>query len=205
MCPACGGALWEQRATVGPDAGPTPRLACRIGHAFEAAQLWVEHCAARNRALSAAARALAENAALARRLAAWTRAESNVGAATELERAAAEEDRLSEQVRRLAAGLPVPGRNGAAPVPEWPGPHDGPAPAAQAAERRVDALTPQQREIAVLIAQGLTNEQIARHLVITPGATANHVAHILERLGADNRAQVAAWAAQVGLHQSRDG
>jgi hypothetical protein len=73
----------------------------------------VEHCAARNRALAAAARALAENAELARRLAAWTRADDNVGAATELEREASEEERLAEQVRRMAAGLAEPGHGGA--------------------------------------------------------------------------------------------
>jgi DNA-binding NarL/FixJ family response regulator len=54
-------------------------------------------------------------------------------------------------------------------------------------------LTARQLEIAELIARGLTNGQIAQELVLTPGTVGNHVAHILRRLGAKNRAQVAAW------------
>ena len=72
----------------------------------------MEHCAARNRALQHAARALAENAALARRLAGWTREQGNLEAAAGLEREAAEEDRLYEQVRHMLEGLPEPGSGG---------------------------------------------------------------------------------------------
>ena len=55
----------------------------------------------------------------------------------------------------------------------------------------LDALTPRQREIAALIARGLTNQQIANELVLTPGTVANHVAHILERLAVRSRTDVA--------------
>ena len=63
----------------------------------------------------------------------------------------------------------------------------------------LERLTPRQREIARLIALGYTNRQIAARLVLEEGSVANHVAHILERLGTANRAQVAAWAAMHGL------
>jgi non-specific serine/threonine protein kinase len=43
-----------------------------------------------------------------------------------------------------------------------------------------------------LIASGLTNMEIAEQLVPTPGTVANHVEHILRRLGYRSRAQVAA-------------
>jgi two-component system chemotaxis response regulator CheB len=116
VCPTCGGTLWERQGSDGQGSGPgdTGSLGfeCRIGHRFEAIQLWVDHCAARNRALQHAARALAENAALARRLAAWTREQGNVEAAKQLEEEAAQEDRLSEQVRGMVEGLPVPGHGG---------------------------------------------------------------------------------------------
>lgn len=56
-----------------------------------------------------------------------------------------------------------------------------------------NVLTPRQAEVATLIARGLTNLEIAEALVITTGTTANHVAAILDRLGATNRVQVAAW------------
>jgi DNA-binding CsgD family transcriptional regulator len=70
-----------------------------------------------------------------------------------------------------------------------------------AAEQLVGALTPRQREIATLIARGYSNAEIARELVVVPGTVANHVEGILTRLGFHNRAQVAAWAAELGLHR----
>src|SRR5688572_13103798 len=52
-------------------------------------------------------------------------------------------------------------------------------------------LTPREREIAELIAEGLSNERIAEQLVLTPGTVANHVARILAKLGVQSRVQVA--------------
>jgi DNA-binding NarL/FixJ family response regulator len=60
-------------------------------------------------------------------------------------------------------------------------------------ESPVFALTTRERDVAMLIARGLTNRQIANELVIGAGTVANHVGHILEKLGCANRAQVAAW------------
>jgi DNA-binding NarL/FixJ family response regulator len=60
-------------------------------------------------------------------------------------------------------------------------------------------LTPRQRDVARLIGFGYTNAQIAARLVLQPGTVANHVAHILFRLGLRNRSQVAVWAARQGL------
>lgn len=65
-------------------------------------------------------------------------------------------------------------------------------------------LTARQQEVAALIARGYTNQQIAMELVLVPGTVANHVEHILRRLGADNRAQVAAWVARQGLLSDGD-
>jgi DNA-binding NarL/FixJ family response regulator len=56
-----------------------------------------------------------------------------------------------------------------------------------------DTLTQREREVAGLIARGYTNRQIADALVVTPGTVANHVAHILTKLGVANRTQVAAY------------
>jgi DNA-binding NarL/FixJ family response regulator len=52
------------------------------------------------------------------------------------------------------------------------------------------------------VAEGLTNEQIAQRLVLTPGTVANHVAGILQRLGFSGRAQIAVWAVERGLYRS---
>ena len=60
-------------------------------------------------------------------------------------------------------------------------------------------LTRREREVALLIARGLSNRQIAETLVITEGTAANHVNHILGKLGVGTRAQVAVWVAQRSL------
>jgi DNA-binding CsgD family transcriptional regulator len=60
-------------------------------------------------------------------------------------------------------------------------------------------LSRREQEVAVLIARGLTNRQIADTLVITEGTAANHVNHILSKLSFSSRAQVAVWAAAMGL------
>jgi two-component system, OmpR family, sensor kinase len=71
----------------------------------------------------------------------------------------------------------------------------------EAASTLVRILTRRQQEVAALIAQGLTNEEIALRLVLTPGTVANHVGSILERLGLRSRSQVAVWAIERGLTQ----
>jgi DNA-binding CsgD family transcriptional regulator len=53
-------------------------------------------------------------------------------------------------------------------------------------------LTAREREVAELISRGYTNAQIAERLVLTRGTVANHVAHILGKVGVTNRTQVAA-------------
>ncbi|MFI7129792.1 ATP-binding protein [Nonomuraea sp. NPDC050153] len=54
-------------------------------------------------------------------------------------------------------------------------------------------LTAREREIADLIARGLSNRAIADELVISPATAARHVANILSKLGFSTRTQIAAW------------
>jgi two-component system nitrate/nitrite response regulator NarL len=56
----------------------------------------------------------------------------------------------------------------------------------------LDALTPRQKEIAVLIRAGLSNKQIAVQLVIEVSTVKNHVHAILEKLHVGNRIQASA-------------
>jgi predicted ATPase/DNA-binding NarL/FixJ family response regulator len=58
-------------------------------------------------------------------------------------------------------------------------------------------LTPRERQIVALIAQGRSNKAIAEELVISPATAARHVANILLKLGFSSRAQVAAWAVRA--------
>jgi DNA-binding CsgD family transcriptional regulator/Tfp pilus assembly protein PilF len=87
---------------------------------------------------------------------------------------------------------PLPGPLAAA-APAWTDParlgggtHRGSGPATP--------LTPREHEIVTLIAQGLSNREIAGELVISPATVARHVANILAKLGFSSRTQVASWA-----------
>jgi predicted ATPase/DNA-binding CsgD family transcriptional regulator len=73
------------------------------------------------------------------------------------------------------------------------GERSGQAGAQQQQER--DRLTRREREVARLVAQGMTNRAIAARLTISPRTVEGHVEQILAKLGFDSRTQVAAWAA----------
>jgi non-specific serine/threonine protein kinase len=66
----------------------------------------------------------------------------------------------------------------------------------QAHSTGVTALTSREEEIAVLLAQGLSNKAIAKALVIAQRTAETHVANILVKLGLTSRSQVAAWVAE---------
>ncbi|MCZ4586753.1 protein kinase [Rhodococcus opacus] len=69
-----------------------------------------------------------------------------------------------------------------------------------AAPRRGDpatALTKRERQVADLVAQGLTNKAIAARLVISQRTAQGHVEHVLAKLGFSSRAQIAAWVAEL--------
>ena len=59
-----------------------------------------------------------------------------------------------------------------------------------------DTLTRREREVAALVARGLTNRQIASALHLSERTIENHVSRILRKLGLASRAQVAAWATE---------
>jgi non-specific serine/threonine protein kinase len=56
-------------------------------------------------------------------------------------------------------------------------------------------LTKRETQVARLVAQGLSNRQIAEKLVISKRTADSHLEHILTKLGFISRAQIAAWAA----------
>lgn len=60
-------------------------------------------------------------------------------------------------------------------------------------------LTRREREVASLVARGLTNRQIASELSISEHTVANHVAKILRKLGFDSRSQVTVWVVEQRL------
>jgi DNA-binding NarL/FixJ family response regulator len=66
-------------------------------------------------------------------------------------------------------------------------------------EREKDILSEREKEVLVLVAQGMTNRQIASELVLSENTVRNHLSHILDKLDFSRRSQVAAYAAQRGL------
>jgi NarL family two-component system response regulator LiaR len=60
-------------------------------------------------------------------------------------------------------------------------------------------LSKREREVLALIVQGLSNEQIAERLVISPATARHHVSACIQKLGAANRAQAASQAVKHGL------
>ncbi|GAB6902378.1 ATP-binding protein [Kineosporia succinea] len=64
-------------------------------------------------------------------------------------------------------------------------------------------LTAREFEVARLIADGLTNRQIAERLVVAPKTVSAHVEHILTKLGVGRRTEIAVWAAGVSAPASR--
>jgi predicted ATPase/DNA-binding CsgD family transcriptional regulator len=82
-------------------------------------------------------------------------------------------------------------------------PEPASAPAALAEQPTVnrpsDPLTPREREVAALVARGLTDAQLAEALVIGRRTAEKHVANCLGKLGLATRAGLAAWAVERGL------
>jgi DNA-binding NarL/FixJ family response regulator len=63
-------------------------------------------------------------------------------------------------------------------------------------------LSPREREVLQLLAQGLTNREIARTLTVSASTIKIHVEHILAKLGVSDRTQAAVRAIELGLLQS---
>jgi DNA-binding NarL/FixJ family response regulator len=63
----------------------------------------------------------------------------------------------------------------------------------------VTALTDREREVLVLVAQGLSNQQIADSLVISERTARTHVSNILGKLGVASRTQAALLAIREGI------
>jgi DNA-binding NarL/FixJ family response regulator len=57
-------------------------------------------------------------------------------------------------------------------------------------------LSARELEVAGLVAEGLTNRQIAARLVLSERTAQNHVQHILTKLGFTTRSQIAAWSSR---------
>jgi predicted ATPase/DNA-binding SARP family transcriptional activator/DNA-binding CsgD family transcriptional regulator len=73
---------------------------------------------------------------------------------------------------------------------------DAPAPDQPSAIKQSSTLTAREREVAAMIAQGLSNRQIAQGLYLSEHTVKRHISKILRKLGLASRAEVAAWATE---------
>ena len=69
----------------------------------------------------------------------------------------------------------------------------------EAAARGIDQLTDREREILTLVARGLNNDQIGERLFISPATVKTHLARIMAKLDAHDRAQLVVRAYESGL------
>jgi two-component system nitrate/nitrite response regulator NarL len=75
--------------------------------------------------------------------------------------------------------------------------HDGGSPLGPSLQR--PQLSPRERDVLSLVADGCDNAQIAGRLYVSSSTVKNHVARVLEKLGVDNRVQAATLAVREGL------
>jgi DNA-binding NarL/FixJ family response regulator len=103
---------------------------------------------------------------------------------------------LADCIRAVAAGEValspgalrwVIGELASQPDPQLPGP------------QQLDELTPREREVMALVAAGLSNDEIAAHLVISWRTAKTHVSRALRKLHARDRAQLVTLAYETGL------
>jgi DNA-binding CsgD family transcriptional regulator len=73
-------------------------------------------------------------------------------------------------------------------------PEVAPSPASTAS-----LLSPRELEVLRLLVEGMSNQEIAAALFISPRTVINHVASIMNKLGLDSRTAVAAWAIRNGV------
>ncbi|SOD64848.1 two component transcriptional regulator, LuxR family [Streptomyces zhaozhouensis] len=64
---------------------------------------------------------------------------------------------------------------------------------------RLNALTEREREVMGLVGAGLTNDEIARRLVVSPATAKTHVSRVMTKLGVRDRAQLVILAYETGM------
>jgi DNA-binding NarL/FixJ family response regulator len=102
---------------------------------------------------------------------------------------------LLRGVRAVAAGdaLLSPGVTRRL-IAEFAGRAPAPAP-----PRHLEALTEREREVMALVGAGLSNEEIATQLFVSPATAKTHVSRAMVKLGARDRAQLVVFAYEAGL------
>lgn len=98
-------------------------------------------------------------------------------------------EELVEALERAAAGQRL----------ESPKPHPDDDPAGGDWPGRAEGLTARQAEVLALIAQGLSNEDVAERAFITINSLKSHVRAIYRKIGVESRSQAVLWAIEHGF------
>ena len=110
---------------------------------------------------------------------------------------------LSPSVTRAVISAFTGGGRGPADV-KTPGPARAPAQpyGARAVPPGLASLTDREREVVALVASGMSNDEIARHLTVSPLTAKTHVSRAMTKLNARDRAQLVVFAYEHGLTSS---
>jgi len=121
----------------------------------------------------------------------WLRGRTDCQAATRQ----ALGDQAYERALREGAALTTDEAVGYA-LGEQPGPGRAEEATAEPADAAETPLTSREREVAELVARGLSNKQIGARLIVSQRTAESHVENILRKLGFTSRTQLAGWIAQ---------
>ncbi len=107
-----------------------------------------------------------------------------------------EPEQLAQYVRALAAGGVVLSARASRVLL---GAHPGPGAGTDEEAGRVESLSERERQVLVLVAEGLSNAEIGTRLFLGAGTVKDHVSAILAKLGVGSRVQAALAAQRAGL------
>ncbi|MDI2130378.1 response regulator [Yinghuangia seranimata] len=109
-------------------------------------------------------------------------------------------DDILAAIRVVAAGdaLIAPGVTRRL-IADFTAPHAPVSPAAAPVRRTLDGVTDREREVLALVARGLSNSEIAAHLIISTATAKTHVARLFTKLDARDRVHLVILAYEAGL------
>ena len=102
-------------------------------------------------------------------------------------------------IARFASRPPATGLNNGRPAVSGAAERDGANRPRTGLDLDLSRITEREREVLALVAEGLSNEEIAKRLYLSPLTTKTHVSHIMTKLNARDRAQLVVIAYESGL------
>lgn len=106
-------------------------------------------------------------------------------------------DELANAVAAVAAGEPVLGDRAVEALIDFA--RRGPAPRAASGSATMLTLSPREQEVVRLLATGVSNDEIARRLYLSPNTVKTHVKAVLAKLGLPDQIHVVIWAYEHGV------